>query len=674
MARLENAPWPIWPPARREALAIYHSARCSPMTHEDFQKDLNAEQYAAVSAPDGPVLVIAAAGTGKTRTLTYRVAWLVRKGVEPQRILLLTFTNRAAREMLDRAVRLVGDSVSGIWGGTFHHMANRILRRHADQLGYRPDYTILDQDDARSLVRECMEAVGEKPHIPKPEVLQSVFSLAANRSVSVEDVALERFGEHGRVSLPDILAVYAAYTARKRELNAMDFDDLLVNALTLFREHPDVQEYYQQHFEYVLVDEYQDTNSLQSDWVDLLAGRKRNLFVVGDDFQSIYSWRGADFQNILSFPKRYPDARVYMLETNYRSVPGILDVANACIAGNPEQFQKKLRPVREGEEKPQLFVVPSADSQTQLILRAVQEFLQQGYTMKDIVVLYRAHYHAMELQLALTRERVPFVITSGMRFFEQAHVKDACSLLRLWVNPADELAFLRLLALLPKVGVRTAAQLWANLGKHCNLRDADVLKRVQKALPGLARDDWTRITAALPQNEEETPKLRAGDMIVRFVNKFYDEFLVENYENYDRRREDLIALADYAGRYDSSEEFLNEMALLTNLDAEIEDLQAADNDVLRLSTVHQAKGLEWKVVFLLWMVDGMFPSSRSLAEQGEGEERRLFYVAVTRARDHLVLCMPSQRTTRDGGAMPCLPSRFINELPAGLLKVRQFWG
>lgn len=644
------------------------------MTPEDFKNALNEQQYAAVTAPDGPVLVIAAAGTGKTRTLTYRVAWLVERGVDPQRILLLTFTNRAAREMLDRAVRLVGERVSGIWGGTFHHMANRILRRHADRLGYRCDYTILDQDDARSLIRECIDAVADKPHMPKPEVLQSVFSLAANRQVAVEDVALARFGEHAQVPVADVLAVHQAYVARKRELNAMDFDDLLVNALILFREHADLRDYYQTHFEHILVDEYQDTNSLQADWVDLLAEKRRNVLVVGDDFQSIYSWRGADFQNILNFPKRYPDARIYMLEINYRSVPGILNVANACIAGNPEQFQKKLQPVREGGEKPQLLIVRSADAQTQAVLQAVQEFLQQGYAMKDIVVLYRAHYQAMELQLALTRERVPFVITSGMRFFEQAHVKDACSLLRLWVNPGDELAFLRLLPLLPKVGTRTAAQIWAELGKRCDLRIAATRKNVRRRLPTVAREDWDRIMEILPTSETEAQSLKPGDLIMRFVTAFYDEFLLENYENYERRKDDLAALADYAGRYDSAEEFLNEMALLTNLDAEVDDPLGADDNVLRLSTVHQAKGLEWKVVFVLWMVDGMFPSGRSLAEQGEGEERRLFYVAVTRARDHLVLCMPAQRFTRDGGAMPCLPSRFIVEIPKGLIKVRHIGG
>ena len=643
------------------------------MMPDDFQKALNEEQYAAVTAPDGPVLVIAAAGTGKTRTLTYRVAWLVKRGVEARRILLLTFTNRAAREMLDRAERLVGEGVSGIWGGTFHHMANRLLRRHAERLGYRPEYTILDQDDSRSLVRECLDALDAKPHMPKPEVLHAMFSLAANRQTTVEAVTQERFREHTAFSVSDVLAVYEAYTARKRALNAMDFDDLLVNALRLFREHPDLLEYYQSYFQHILVDEYQDTNSLQAEWVDRLAGKKRNVFVVGDDFQSIYSWRGANFQNILDFPKRYPDARIYMLETNYRSVPGILHVANACIAGNPEQFQKTLRPIRKGGDKPQLMVVSSVEGQTRVVLDTIADLVRQGYAMKDIVVLYRAHYQAMELQLALTREQIPFLITSGVRFFEQAHVKDVCSLLRLWVNPGDELAFLRLLQLLPKVGAHTAAKVWGALNKRSDVRDVAVRQHIRTLLPEAAQSDWEQIMDALPENDDVSKGWKPGDFIIQFLDKFYREFLLENYENAERREEDIAALADFAGKYESLPEFLNEMALLTNVDSEWEPNRSAEDDVLRLSTVHQAKGLEWKVVFLLWMVDGMFPSGRSMAEGHEDEERRLFYVAVTRARDLLYMCLPAQRITRDGTVLPCQPSRFVTEIPRPMLNVRRVW-
>jgi DNA helicase-2/ATP-dependent DNA helicase PcrA len=318
----------------------------------DLDRALNAEQRAAVEAPDGPILVIAAAGTGKTRTLTYRVAYLVERGVNPGRILLLTFTNRAAREMLERARDLVGDGVGGLWGGTFHHMANRLLRRHADALGYRSDYTILDQDDARTLVRACVQELNiDAKHFPKPDVLLSVYGLAASREVPVEGEARARFEERP-ISIEEVLKVHDLYTRRKRELNAMDFDDLLSNGLELFRQHPGIITRYQERFLYILVDEYQDTNTIQAAWVDALAEGRRNLLVVGDDFQSIYSWRGADFRNIISLPERYEGTRISKLATNYRSVPEILDVANACIAGNPEQFQKTLRAVREPHHRP----------------------------------------------------------------------------------------------------------------------------------------------------------------------------------------------------------------------------------------------------------------------------------------------------------------------------------
>ncbi|OQA27972.1 MAG: ATP-dependent DNA helicase PcrA [Verrucomicrobia bacterium ADurb.Bin345] len=634
----------------------------------NFSEALNEEQRAAVLAPDGPVLVIAAAGTGKTRTLTFRVAHLVERGVDAQRILLLTFTNRAAREMLERARGLVGEGVSGLWGGTFHHMANRMLRRHCEALGYKTDYTILDQDDARNLVRACadeLDLLGK--HFPKPDVLLSVYSLAANREQPVEAAAEAHFGHHP-IDLKDVVKVHARYRERKRSLNAMDFDDLLVNGLLLFREHPDILARYQEHFLHILVDEYQDTNCIQAEWVDRLAARRRNLLVVGDDFQSIYSWRGADFRNILGFPKRYPDATVFKLETNYRSVPGILDVANACIAGNPEQFQKTLRAVREDGRRPVRVEMRGGEEQASYIIERAMALGREGYRMSDIAVLYRAHYHALELQLELARQHIPFDITSGVRFFEQAHIKDVCSLLRLLVNPSDELAFVRLLGMFPKTGPRTAARIWELLDHRCELKDAAVADRVRDKLPQAARASWKDIVEICRAYEKEKLSGDPGEVIYRFINAFYDEYAVETFENYDRRREDLDALIDFTTKYTSAEELLADAALMSNLDAETDEIRGTDDNVLKLSTVHQAKGLEWRVVFLIWLADGMFPSSRSINEGGEGEERRLFYVATTRARDQLYLCAPQLRRTRDGGVMLCQPSRFIEEVPSDLLE------
>ncbi|MCO5060960.1 MAG: ATP-dependent helicase [Kiritimatiellae bacterium] len=639
------------------------------MSKVNFESDLNAEQLAAVRAPDGPVLIIAAAGTGKTRTLTYRVAWLVERGIDPERILLLTFTNKAAREMLERARGLVGEGVGGLWGGTFHHMANRMLRRYASALGYGSDYTILDQDDSRTLVKQAADSLNLLgKHFPKPDVLLSVYGLATSREVPVLSIAEQRLGAHD-IDLQDVVRVRELYEQKKREANAMDFDDLLINGLRLFREHPAILANYRERFLHILVDEYQDTNVIQAAWVDALAAERRNLLVVGDDFQSIYSWRGADFRNILSFPSRYPGTSVFKLETNYRSVPGILDVANACIAGNPEQFQKTLRATRPPTKPPMVVRLRDGDQQALYIADRIRRLRMAGRSLNDIVILYRAHYHALELQLLLARERIPFQITSGMRFFEQAHIKDACALLRLLANPGDALSFHRLLQLFPKVGKKTCDKMWSALGGRLDLRDAAARQKLASLLPVAARASWQDL-------EEVFGILDAapGKVIERFVAAFYDQYAVETFDNYERRSEDLEELVLFTERFESTADFLSEMALLTNLDAELEEPSEDRTEAVRLSTIHQAKGLEWPVVFILWLSDGMFPSSRSLNDDGDdSEERRLFYVATTRAKDELFLCVPALRRARDGDAQFYPPSRFVTEMPPALVREQNYY-
>ena len=645
----------------------------------DPAQHLNAAQLRAVTAPDGPVLVIAAAGTGKTRTLTHRVAWLVlEKGIDPRQILLLTFTNRAAREMLERAAQLAGGDVGGLWGGTFHHAANRMLRRHAARLGYGPDYSILDEDDTARLLRACTADLGLKDKkFPKPAVLAAVFGLAANRGVPVAETVREHFEGH-TVDVEGVLKVQALYGQRKRTQNAMDFDDLLVNVLQLLREHPDVLAQYQERMRHVLVDEYQDTNRLQADFVDLLAARHRNLLAVGDDFQSIYSWRGAEVKNILSFPQRYPDAQVFKLEENYRSTPGILEVANAVIAGNPEQYQKTLRATRAAEVKPVLAKLTDGGHQARYVVEKVRRLVESGAAEPgQIAVLYRSHYHSMELQMELARARLDYVLMSGVRFFEQVHIKDACALPRLAVNPADALAFTRLAELLPQVGPKKAQALWHALGDHLNLRDAEKRAKLAGLLPKEAQAPWQAIAERVfPPGEEAGAVLdRPDELVYRFNEAFYEEYAENTFDNADQRLEDVRELMTFSAKYKSTAEFLGEMALLTNLDAEQNRHAALPGGAVRLTTVHQAKGLEWKAVFVLWLADGMFPAARSLEEAAnEAEERRLFYVAVTRAKDYLWLCVPRLRKARDGGAMFCAPSRFIDEIDPALLQLDQAGG
>jgi len=638
----------------------------------DFESEVNEEQLAAVKAEDGPVLIIAAAGTGKTRTLIYRVAWLVEKGIRGENILLLTFTNKAAAEMMQRARERVGaEPLQGMWGGTFHHVANRMLRLHADKIGYRTDYTIIDSDDQKSLMKSIYEELGHKgdKEFPKPQVLLSLFSLSVNKSEDARDLIIDRFADFN-VDVEEILKVHEKYAERKKALNAFDFDDLLVEAVRMLEENEGPREYYQHKFRHVMVDEYQDTNPVQSRFVDLLSGGSNNLLVVGDDFQSIYGWRGADYRNILNFPEKFPNAQVFKLVTNYRSVPGILRVANKCIAGNPEQFQKELQPVRPEGPLPVVAKLNDGRHQSQFMVNHFRMMQRAGYKWKDMVVLYRAHYHAMEMQLELNREGIPYAITSGVRFFEQAHIKDVLCLLRLAQNPRDELAFIRLLCLLPGVGDKGAKNVWAKMSRKFNPLTSEDRKLLQGYIPKRGKPSWEPVHEALEQMEAEDLSRNPGEMIFLFLESYYEAYANNQFDNAPQRMEDIHGMAEDCGNYENLEAFMNELALQTNLDETVAS-DGEEQNAIRLCTIHQSKGLEFPVVAVLWCADGMFPSSRSLDDDdggGEAEERRLFYVATTRAKDRLVLGMPQMRKQRDGGMIFYAPSRFITELGSGLLE------
>src|SRR5208283_4747613 len=428
----------------------------------DYARELNEQQHAAVTAPPGPALVIAGAGSGKTRTLTYRVAYLLEQGFQSERVLLLTFTNKAAKEMMRRVADLLGQELASLWGGTFHSMGNRILRQHANRLGYQRDFTILDREDAKHLITTCVaesDVDVKATRFPKAEVLGDIFSLAVNTHKTIPELLQQQYDYFEHLA-PQIADIQRRYAARKRATNGMDFDDLLALWLKLIQEDEDVREMYQRRFQFILVDEYQDTNKLQSDLIDVLAARHQNVMVVGDDAQSIYAWRGANYQNILKFPQRYPAAKIYKIETNYRSTPEILSVANAAIRANVDQFSKQLAPARKAGPKPVTVVCNDASEQAAFVAQRVLELRDEGVDINKIAVLYRSHFHALELQLELTRRSIPFSITSGIRFFEQAHIKDVTSYLKLVTNPRDELSFKRLAQLLPGIGGKGADKLW----------------------------------------------------------------------------------------------------------------------------------------------------------------------------------------------------------------------
>lgn len=704
----------------------------------DYARELNGQQYAAVTAPPGPSLVIAGAGSGKTRTLVYRVAYLLEQGIPAERILLLTFTNKAAKEMMRRVADLLGQELSPLWGGTFHSIGNRVLRQHANQLGYERDFSILDREDARHLISTCLaesEIDVKATLFPKAEMLGDIFSLAVNTHKSVREILDAQYDRFSHLA-EQVADIQQRYAARKRATNAMDFDDLLALWLRLMQEQEEVREQYQRRFQFILVDEYQDTNKLQSDLIDLLAARHKNVMVVGDDAQSIYAWRGANYQNILKFPERYPGAKIYKIETNYRSTPEILSVANAAIRANVEQFAKELAPARKAGQRPIKVVCGDAGEQAAFVARRVLELREEGGTLNRMAVLYRSHFHALELQLELTKRNIPFSITSGMRFFEQAHIKDVTAYLKLVVNPRDELSFKRLVQLLPGIGGKGAEKLWkafagqgtagagnpkteirkpkegrnpkaevgsqaaggameaasatsstlsqpvgAGAGEPPSLPAGEgqaalrppvamALQGCAGMVPKKAAVAWAQFVATVAQLEGEGVRESAGEMIELVLDAGYEEHLKVNYANYRSRLEDLEQLAVFARQFPAVEDFLTQLALLTNLEAEDGQPPSTDDERLRLSTIHQAKGLEFDVVFVIMLCDGLFPSDRSLeTSQGEEEERRLLYVAITRARNELYLSYPLIRAGYGGcGDMMQRPSRFLAEIPTELVE------
>lgn len=630
-----------------------------------YDKELNPQQLEVVMAPGGPILVIAGAGSGKTRTVTYRVARLVDTGTDPSRILLVTFTNKAANEMLKRVEGLLGIPTTTLWGGTFHHIGNLLLRRHAHLLGYTDTYTILDREDARDLISSLVTEMNietTSKRFPLADVLETILGLSASTGQKIEDIIVERY-PYFWDRTETIIGIGRQYAEKKKKLNAMDFDDLLLNWRALLRDFPEVKRMYAERFDHILVDEYQDTNALQAGIIDLLAEGRRNVMVVGDDSQSIYSFRGANFENIIEFPKRYPDAKVYRLEINYRSTPEILNLANSSIRFNDRQFPKVLRAVRARGIVPALVPLRDDLQQAEFVAQRVLELRDEGVPLKDISVLYRSHYQSMELQMELTRRDIPFEIRSGLRFFEQAHIKDVVSFLRIVCNPTDELAWKRALKLFKGIGPATAGALWSFAGTSGDPFSAIHTPEALALVPARGKEGWKRFLAVMKAAAGEDVKDSPPSMIEAVVAEGYGAYLQERRPDYESRMEDLEQLKNYAGRFTSLEAFLSDLALLTNVAGEDVVEGSRDDEKLVLSTVHQAKGLEWFHVFLISLCEGRFPSAKSLNDpRGEEEERRLFYVAVTRAKDGLSLCYP-YLSTQKGAAVIQRPSRFIKEIP-----------
>lgn len=656
----------------------------------DYRKELNDEQYAAVSSPEGRALVIAGAGSGKTRTLTYRVAWLLDHDVDARNILLLTFTNKAAREMISRVRELVTQDTSDLWAGTFHSIGSRILRRHAEEIGYTRSLTILDRDDQKSMLQSLIgkrDAKTDKKRFPKADVLATIFSLVVNTGQPLEEVMAERY-DYLDEWFDEIEAIRVAYIEKKQQTNSMDFDDLLVKTVELLSTRPDLLALYRKKFRHILVDEFQDTNKVQCELIELLEGEANSLMVVGDDAQSIYSWRGANMKNILAFPHQGRPCRTYAIETNYRSVPEILDLSNEAIRANTERFDKNLRAERKGGEmKPAMVVVEDPNMQAAFVGQRIIELQDEGVELNEIAILYRAHFQSLEVQMELTMRGIPFAITSGLRFFEQAHVKDVSSFLRFVTNRRDEVAFKRMAELLPGVGATSSDKMWNawwRSGWAEQEQPPEKFSTVFETIPVPKKTaaDWRQVGYILDEMVRVEGYAKPYEMIKSVLEGMYDDYLQATFDNYDARRSDIEKMMEFSGGFDHIELFLEQMSLLSNTDTDTDPKEAegqADEPKVTLSSIHQSKGLEWKAVFLVWLAEGQFPNGRILESYDNAmleEERRLFYVAITRAKDQLYMLYPMINPKSYSGEVMQMPSRFLNDFPASMVeewKVGNSW-
>ena len=625
----------------------------------DYAKELNPAQLEAVRTLWGPVLVIAGAGSGKTRTLVYRVVRLVEEGVPPEKILLLTFTRKAAREMLRRAALLLDEKCERVSGGTFHSLAHLMLRQYGHLVGYSRQFTILDRGDAEDAINLLRTALGlseRKRRFPKKETIASIFSKAINKRLSLEEVVTEEY-PHFLDDLEDLARLFEHYVRYKQEHQLMDYDDLLVNWYRVLKAFPEVRREMARRFEFIMVDEYQDTNALQAEIVRFMAEEHGNVMVVGDDSQSIYAFRGANFKNILEFPKLFPGAKIIKLEENYRSRQPILDLANAVIEHAKEKYTKCLFTRREGGQRPRLYKARDEADQSRFIADRILELREEGVPLQEMAILFRSAYHSFDLELELAKRNIPFVKHGGLKLIETAHIKDIVAHLRLLLNPYDMLAWNRVLLLIEGIGPKTSKRIMEALRS-----EPDPLAAVGR-FP--ARPSYAKGLGALA---ELLARLRAEEIPEEQLALLYDYyepiFTRVYYDDHPKRAKDLQQLLAIANKYSRLEDFLADLALEPP-EASVAEVEALENEdeKLVLSTVHSAKGLEWHTVFVISLAEGRFPSSYAVGrEEDVEEERRLFYVAVTRAKENLFLTYPATFYVPGEGRVFSKPSRFLEEV------------
>jgi DNA helicase-2/ATP-dependent DNA helicase PcrA len=631
-----------------------------------YEEELNPAQLEAVTVTEGPLLVIAGAGSGKTRTLTYRVARLVEKGVSPSRILLLTFTRKAAHEMLQRASKLLDHRCEKVAGGTFHSFANVVLRKYASSLGIDSGFAILDRVDAESLIgilRKELDITAKQQSFPRKHTLAGIFSRAVNKMISIDEVVYDDY-PHFVSSLENIIRLFHGYKRYKLEHHFLDFDDLLVFLQTLLKNHPDIRDRISSSYQYVMVDEYQDTNKIQAEILYLLAGANKNIMVVGDDSQSIYAFRGANFRNIIEFPQLFAGTQIIGLEENYRSGQPILDLTNVIIDRAKEKYSKNLFTRKSGGTRPVLVGSRDENSQSLFVVNRIQALQRGGVSLNQIAVLFRASFHSFDLEIELNREGIPFVKVGGFKFVESAHIKDVLAHLKVLTNPYDRISWYRILLLIDKIGPQTAQKIYDALRyEKSGYTGLLTMKSKTAAVPGLKR--LKKLIATLDTHAGSVAKM--GEAIV----EYYLPILRDNYDDHPKRGKDLEQLLAIMERYRNLEHFLIDMALEPPNTSVGDNLSVDmyEEDRLILSTIHSAKGLEWHTVFIIWALDGRFPSLYALHKEEELEEElRLMYVAATRAKENLFFIYPNQIYDRNMGVILNRPSRFIDMIPEAILE------
>lgn len=617
----------------------------------DFKRELNQEQYNIVDNIVGPMLIIAGAGSGKTRTIVYAVTKLMLNGVDPSQIMLVTFTNKAANEMIERVRKILGWNPKNIWAGTFHSISNQFLRSYAKNLGLKPNYSIIDELDAIALMKLSIGSVNVdefNDRLPTAKIAKKILSFSINCNKSIQEVIRWRYVQFDNDNIISKLnEIYKIYRVKKAKDNFVDFDDLLIFWNKLLDDRLIAQKIAQK-IKYIFVDEYQDTNHIQAEIIFKLANQnpEKNIIAVGDDAQSIYAFRGANYQNIMQFPKKFKKTKILELTYNYRSIPEILELANESIKHNTSQYRKEMRTIREKSLKPQHIIVDNDEDQAQFITEQIIKMKSEGYKLNDIAILYRAGFHSLKIELELQRNAIPYIVRSGFSFFERSHIKDILAHLRIIQNPYDEIAWTRIFSYIPGIGKILTKRILEVILKEENpvgtvVQDDFFLNQLKGVkIPKIAKKN---LITHVKKLHKFTPNDKPSDVILNLINIFEEKFKI-NYSNWQDRIEDLRELSKYSLNFDSIQYFLETLSLnYSNLDSKKIIISSSNNkdEFLTLSTIHRAKGLEWKIVFIPMLSENLFPSSRVKDNiEAYEEERRVFYVAITRARDKLFLVSP----------------------------------